>query len=165
MSGHGFQVDDDGTDEIDKRDGIFMPSDSGEVVGSKRPRNVITDDEFARAVEAIRRKGATVVLLLAFSHAGDFIDDLNFGTGTAVVAGITSTSATSQDKHFLVPHRDYGAPQFPGSPMLTYVMLEMAKQDRLAPIALYSHAIAPWLERPRYIPLAFPFGRTDVPAL
>lgn len=165
MSGHGFQIPASGKDEADGLDGVYMPTDTGKGDGSTgTPPNVITDDEFAQAVEAIRRKGATVVLMLAFSHSGEFIDDLNLGSGDAAVGGMVSASATQQDRAYLLPHREYQAPQFAHAPMIGYPLLELAKQRGPMSIASLDAAASPWMRRHRGPP-AIAFGRTDLPVM
>lgn len=164
LEGHGLQIDDAGKDESDRLDGVFLPVDIGPAQAGRRPANSITDDEIARAVEAIRRKGATVMLLFAFDHSGDAIDDLNFGSGDAAVAGMASAPAGEQTKQYLVPHRTYGAPQAAGSPMIVYLMLELGKRSGPTSIAQLSRDIAPWMARHR-VPLDIPFGRTDLAGL
>ncbi|MBX3593589.1 caspase family protein [Sphingomonas sp.] len=162
LSGHGLQIS--GRAEADGLDGAYLPSDTGPADAANVPRNAITDDEIAGAVEAIRRKGATVVLLFAFSHSGDVIDDLRFGARDAAVTGMASTPATATDRQYLVPHRDYQAPPFAGSPMIAYLMLELDRWRGMTSIALLSRNIAPWMAR-HHLPLNIPFGRTDIEAL
>lgn len=163
FSGHGLQVPDDGKDEQDGLDGLFLPVDVGPLKAT-RPANAISDDEIARAVEAIRRKGAFVVLLLATSHSGEFIDDLQLGSGSAAVAGLVSAPAPLHDKQYLLPHRDYGGARFGHSPIIAYTMLELAKVQGLVSIGLLDKAAAPWVARHRS-PDAIPFGRVDLPVL
>lgn len=73
LSGHGTRQADDGEDEIDGFDEVFLPSDasvdSGEK-GSKRLINALIDDDLGKAVDAIRQKGADVWLIVDSCSSG-----------------------------------------------------------------------------------------------
>ncbi len=73
FSGHGTRQADDGEDETDGFDEVFLPSDasvgSGEQ-GSKKLENALIDDDIGKAVDAIRQKGADVWLIVDSCSSG-----------------------------------------------------------------------------------------------
>lgn len=73
MSGHGTQIPDDNGDEDDGLDEAFLPVDAvPPPPGAARfdMTNVIRDDRIGELVEALRRKGAHVWLVVDSCHSG-----------------------------------------------------------------------------------------------
>lgn len=99
FSGHGSQQPDTATsaaglDEADGLDEIILPSDIGpweDSVGAVR--NAISDDEIGRAVDAIRRKGAFVWLVIDACHSGTALRGGPLVAGDQVEIKAVSTAA------------------------------------------------------------------------
>lgn len=73
FSGHGTRQADDGEDEIDGFDEVFLPSDVSIVSDGKGGRklvNALIDDDIGKAVDAIREKGADVWLIVDSCSSG-----------------------------------------------------------------------------------------------
>ncbi|MES0880541.1 caspase family protein [Roseibium sp. SCP14] len=71
LSGHGTRQPDEGNDETDGLDEVFLPADTGKVQGeTNRIQNALTDDEIGKSVQAIRLTGADVWLVMDSCHSG-----------------------------------------------------------------------------------------------
>jgi hypothetical protein len=75
LGGHGSsQLNPADPNETDGRDEVFLPYDAGKPTegpdGLSHYPNAITDNDFARALNAIRAKGADVWAVFDFCHAG-----------------------------------------------------------------------------------------------
>ncbi len=73
MSGHGTQIPDDNGDEDDGLDEAFLPVDAvPPAPGAERfdMTNVIRDDRIGELIDALRRKGAHVWLVVDSCHSG-----------------------------------------------------------------------------------------------
>lgn len=80
MSGHGTQIPDDNGDEDDGLDEAFLPVDAvPPQPGAERfdMTNVIRDDRIGELVEALRRKGAHLWLVVDSCHSGTISRAMN----------------------------------------------------------------------------------------
>ncbi|MCZ6788311.1 MAG: caspase family protein, partial [Planctomycetota bacterium] len=105
MGGHGCQVPDTSGDELDGKDEVFLPADTGTWEKDKIS-NVITDDELNKKVRRIRDAGAFVWLIMDCCHSGTIVRGTEEGVQTRRLdpddlgVPITATRGTSSREDY-----------------------------------------------------------------
>ena len=94
LSGHGTRQFDEGGDESDGLDEVFLPADVAKAPpGSRTIPNAIRDDEIGEAVDRIRATGADVWLVIDSCHSGTGLR----AAGTRTAARLVDPAAMGLD--------------------------------------------------------------------